>query len=239
MSRLNLHRHAKSIPPLNSGFTLVEVLVALLIMSVIAMMAWRGLDGIMRSRDIAQASTERVLKLQSVIAQWEADLNAIIETGNVPAFEFNGSALRLTRRSGQGVQWVVWRLQDQRWVRWNSPVTTSTSQLYDDWLRSQQLLGNEPGHMTALEGVSEWHLYYFRNNAWSNALSSGNDAVQNIEPPAGAASPPSTPAPALPPNIISTGPLPLGVRLELIFAQGSGWNNAVLRDVKLSVQSAQ
>ena len=43
MKRLNALAGAR-------GFTLVEVLVALLVMAVMAGMAWQGVDGIVRSR---------------------------------------------------------------------------------------------------------------------------------------------------------------------------------------------
>ena len=38
------------------GFTLVEVLVALLIMAVMATMAWQGVDGIVRARSARACS---------------------------------------------------------------------------------------------------------------------------------------------------------------------------------------
>ena len=66
------------------GFTLVEVLVALLIMGVIAAMAWQGVDGMVRSRDISAARLDQQLRLQSVIAQWEADLDQVQDSGIVP-----------------------------------------------------------------------------------------------------------------------------------------------------------
>ena len=37
------------------GFTLVEVLVALVVMATLAVMAWQGVDGIVRTRDASQA----------------------------------------------------------------------------------------------------------------------------------------------------------------------------------------
>jgi general secretion pathway protein J len=40
-------------PAAERGFTLVEVLVALVVMAVLASMAWQGIDGIARSRTIA------------------------------------------------------------------------------------------------------------------------------------------------------------------------------------------
>jgi general secretion pathway protein J len=52
------------------GFTLVEVLVALMVMALMATMAWQGVDGIVRTRDGSQRQLEQTLRLQTVIAQW-------------------------------------------------------------------------------------------------------------------------------------------------------------------------
>ena len=43
------------------GFTLVEVLVALVIMAVVAAMGWQGVSGMARAREIATAASERTL----------------------------------------------------------------------------------------------------------------------------------------------------------------------------------
>ena len=59
------------------GFTLVEVLVALLILAVLSGMAWRGIDGMSKARDGSQAGIDRSLRLNTVVAQWEADLGAL------------------------------------------------------------------------------------------------------------------------------------------------------------------
>ena len=36
------------------GFTLVEVLIAMSIMAIVAVMSWQGVDGIVRARDVTQ-----------------------------------------------------------------------------------------------------------------------------------------------------------------------------------------
>jgi general secretion pathway protein J len=185
------------------GFTLVEVLVALFIMAAIAMMAWRGIDGMLRSREISQASLARSERLQAVLTQWEQDLRALqAGTSTLEPITFDGIQLRLTRRQPEGLQLVVWRLQDGRLLRWASPPMTTLQALNEAYARSEQgLQGGEP--LTALEGLAGWQMYFFRGNAWSNAQSSGDVAA-----PSPAASGPVARTP------------PGGVRMVLEFADG-------------------
>ncbi len=211
------------------GFTLVELLVALLVLSIVAAMAWQGVDGMVRSRDIAEQRLERQLRLQSVVAQWEADLGQIQDGGAVPALAFDGANLRLTRRSATGLQLVVWSLRGTGWTRWSAPPVTHSIALQEAWLRSQQLLGNEPGALRALGGVADWEVYFWRGNAWSNAQSSGD----LVEPQAQAPVPGVGGTPAAAPR----QQLPQGVRLVLNFADDSGYVGTLTRDLRLEPQS--
>ena len=173
---------------LRRGFTLVEVMVALLVMSILAALAWQGLDGILRARDGSRAALDRSQKLGTVIVQWEQDLLALHDTTAVPALSFDGRALRLTRRVEGGLALVAWSVRAQRWQRWVSPTVTRMSDIQEAWLTSQGLLGNEPGHIMLAEGVSDWQVYFHRGGNWTNAQSSGDVAVQPVAPAAPAAS---------------------------------------------------
>ncbi len=211
-----------------AGFTLVEVLVALMIMALMAAMAWQGVDAIVRARDSSQERVESTLRLNTVIAQWEQDLASLQETASVPPLTFDGATLRLTRRAAGGVQLVTWALRNDATgsslQRWASPPYTTRAELQDMWLRSQQFQGSEPGQLRTLDGLAQWQVYFYRGNGWSNAQSSG-DVVTPVtaaaSAPAGAASAPTRQL------------LPTGVRLSLEFGAGGSGIGSVVRDTLL------
>ena len=227
-----------------TGFTLVEVLVALLVMALMAAMSWQGVDGIVRSRDASQRRLETTLRLNTVVAQWEQDLFSLQDTASVPALSFDGATLRITRRVPEGIQLVAWALRNDGtggvWQRWAGPAHTTRAELQDAWLRSQQFQGQEPGQLRVLDGVAQWQVYFYRGNAWTNAQSSAGTtapaaAVPPAPPASGVAAPGGTGgtsgagAPAQP----AGQPLPSGVRLLLEFAPGSGANGSLVRDTLL------
>ena len=195
------------------GFTLVEVLVALSIMAVVATLTWRGIDGMTRAREVSQASLDRILRLGTVLAQWERDLQAVQNGMGVPALSFDGASLRLARDADGGVQLVVWTLRDGALFRWAGAPLKQASELNETWLRSQQLMGDEPGTLKVLENVTAWQVYFYRGNGWSNAQSTGDRAT-----PAGA---PPTPQGGTPPPADAGEQIPAGVRLLVTLPAGT------------------
>jgi general secretion pathway protein J len=167
------------------GFTLVEVLVALLALAILASLSWQGLDGILRAREVTRESLDRTTRLATVVTQWEQDLQALHDTGVVPALAFDGQTLRLTRRVETGVALVAWSVRSGLWQRWAGPATTRSGELQQGWLSSFQWLGNEPGHLLLAEGAGDWQIYFHRGGAWTNAQSTG-DLVQPSQPQASA-----------------------------------------------------
>ena len=161
-----------------AGFTLVEVLVALAVMATMAGLAWRGVDTLLTTRHHHSAAMDTTLRLHATLTQWEADLQALTDTQVLPALQFDGATVRLTRHAGSdgavGVQLVAWSLRDGTWWRWASPPVTEVGSLRSQWQRSQVLLGSEPGTVRTVSGLSSVQLYFFRGNAWSHAQSSGD-----------------------------------------------------------------
>jgi general secretion pathway protein J len=216
----------------STGFTLVEVLVALLVMTTMAMLAWRGLDALLTSRDIAQASVDQSTRLQTTLAQWELDLRALQDSGVVPALGFDGANLRLTRRQPDGLQLVVWSVRDGGLYRWAGPVRRTAAALQESFLRSQQLPLPDEQPLRALDGVIGWQLFYYRGNGWSNAQSSDDLVAGAPAPAASAASGASAPAPQQ-----LRAALPGGVRMLLQFGPDSGFAGPLTRELALEPPS--
>ncbi|MEO8599233.1 MAG: prepilin-type N-terminal cleavage/methylation domain-containing protein [bacterium] len=55
------------------GFTLIELLVAISILAIVAVLGWRGLDGIVRARGALNAELEQTRGLQLAFAQLQSD----------------------------------------------------------------------------------------------------------------------------------------------------------------------
>lgn len=220
------------------GFTLIELMVAVAVMALLAMLSWRGLDGMTRVQSQTQAKTDGVLALQAGLAQWQTDLDALTQLPQVPgvsALDYDGQVLRLTRRyvdqgmttaaqsngnnsNSESIRVVAWSQRDVngtlQWLRWQSPPLRTRAELLAAWLQAAQWSQN-PGDAdkkreVAVAAIDKWQIYYYRNDAWSNALSSADAAAG----PAGAAQ----------------AALPDGVRLVLTLSSGQALSGDITRD---------
>ena len=173
------------------GFTLIELLIAITLMAVLAGLSWRGLDSLMRSRDIVQAQVDKTAVLQTVLAQWQADLNAVQSVPGITeaGVQWDGRTLRLTRRAtawrpdgaDAGLWVVAWTLRGNQWLRWQSPPVQTRAALQQAWANAERWGQNpsadDANFETALLPLDAWQLTYFRGNAWTNPLSSGGGGV--------------------------------------------------------------
>lgn len=218
-------RHATLSRP--RGFTLIELLVALAMMALLAILSWRGLDGMARARAQTEARADAVLTLQVGLSQWAADLDAIVQTPQQGAIDWDGRVLRLTRRSttaaSDGVLVVAWarRLDDGngQWLRWQSPPLTQRAQVQEAWQRAALWAQNPSDEARQREVVvtplEDWQIFYYRADAWTNPLSSAGAATT------------APPGMAPTPEAIT---IPEGVRLVLTLPPGQALSGKLTRD---------
>jgi len=186
-------------PKQQSGFTLVELLVALMVMALLALMSWRGLDGMARATEQTRQRADALMALQTGLAQWGADLDAMVEpppaaqtpgaAGGPGALDWNGLVLRITRADAAGadagLRVVAWSRRDvqgtSQWLRWQSGVVRDRAALQSAWSQAAVWAQN-PGDAerqseVAISPLVQWQLFYFRNDAWTNPLSSAAAAA--------------------------------------------------------------
>lgn len=183
----------------HKGFTLVEVLVAITVMALMTLMAWRGLDGMLRSQRDLQTRADQIRTLQTGLAQWQTDLNQLIELTGTPAWHWDGKVLRLTRQTpafaeagAQVVAWT-WRQDTGRpgggdWLRWQSPSLRTRNDWQQAW-QSAQTWSQSPTESlrhgeVRLYPLSGWQLYVHRGGNWTNPQSdaSANNQSASISP---------------------------------------------------------
>jgi general secretion pathway protein J len=215
------------------GFTLVEVLVAIALLALLTGLAWRGIDGLLRARTVGAESVALSSRLQTALAQWERDLSELQDSQVVPALDYDGRALRFTRRSAEGLQVVVWWVDEGRWWRWASTPVTTQPNLLAAYRRSQQTSTLTPQALPVLDGVGTWQLAYFRLNAWTNAMSSADLEASSATAPK--APTPGNP-PANPPGVNpnpgeARATVPAGIRLRLVFEGGHGVGGPLVHQV--------
>jgi len=207
------------------GFTLIELLVAIAVLALLAVMSWRGIDGMVRGQSQLRERADAVITLQGSLSQWSSDLDAAIGLPATRAIDWDGRSLRLTRRSNDGgiaallvVAWTV-RAEEGglRWHRWQSPPLATRGDWQQAWAHADQWT-KDPGSAdargsdVALLPLQGWQLLYFRNDAWGPAVS---DEVL-------AAGAPDTTA--------AGAPLPEGVRLVLELSPGMALSGTLVRD---------
>ena len=69
-------------PSIPRGFTLLELLVAITVLSIVSMIAWRGLDSLVATRERLEPEVDDVRSLLTAFGQMERDLTQVTN----PAF---------------------------------------------------------------------------------------------------------------------------------------------------------
>ena len=212
---------SRELPRRWRGFTLIELLVAIGLMALMAALSWRGIDGMTRAQTQMRAHADDVLALQAALAQWGADLDSLAAQPNTASLDWDGRALRILRRGnvpGEGLRVVAWAQRNVegtgQWLRWQSLPLTQRSELQLAWqqaaLWAQNPSEQERQREVRIAPLEQWQIFYYRDDAWSNPLSSAGST--SAAPTLGAAL------------------IPDGVRLVLTLSPGQAISGVVTRD---------
>ena len=98
-----------------AGFALIELLVGLVILAIVGLLAWRGLDSILRAKDAIENRMRSSAQIDQVVSQWVTDCEMLVRLENSavsPALVHQNS-LWLLRRTfkNRDVHWQIVRYQ--------------------------------------------------------------------------------------------------------------------------------
>lgn len=159
------------------GFTLVELLVAISILAIVAVLGWRGLDGIVRGRIILTEQMEATRGMQLAFAQMQSDFAHIAGAdviGRRPYLQWDADRLTLVRKvyvenETSRLQVVSYRVVGGQLLRRETPGTRDLVQLEQLW---EAMAGDAPAQnappVALQDGVLGMQVQAWQNNVWHN-----------------------------------------------------------------------
>ncbi len=145
------------------GFTLLELLVAITLLAILAVIAWRGLDSMTRTHEALAQRDERIEALKTAYAQFDADCTQLADPNTLSRSPVEVDANRVLlvrdrRDDGQPPAWqvVLYRTVDGRLERLQSQPITNRSDLRNALDNLRQGGGNAARYLLAnnVDGIS-------------------------------------------------------------------------------------
>ncbi|AJX15515.1 general secretion pathway protein GspJ [Burkholderia ubonensis] len=182
------------------GFTLIELMIAIAILAVVAVLAWRGLDQIMRGRDKVSSAMEDERIFAQMFDQMRIDARraATDDEAGQPALGVAGNTLQIVRAfdapgAAPRLQVIRYRIAAGRVVRYASPPLADANRLRDT-LKNPDVEGWSAVALMGGVGAIDAKLYVPRVGWTTNvqtadeALAQNNDAIKvpqlgNAPPP--------------------------------------------------------
>ncbi|MES2015380.1 MAG: prepilin-type N-terminal cleavage/methylation domain-containing protein [Pseudomonadota bacterium] len=158
----------------NRGFTLIELLVAISILAIVAVLGWRGLDGIIRARTALTAQMEATRGMQLAFAQMQSDAEHIADAGLLqqrPFLQAQADSMAMVRTSyreneAAQLQVVSYRLVDGVLLRRESAPTRDLVQLDMLW-KTATSNADSTAPVALQSGVAAMAVEVWENNRWA------------------------------------------------------------------------
>ncbi|MET0115997.1 MAG: type II secretion system minor pseudopilin GspJ [Sedimenticola sp.] len=152
------------------GFTLLELMVAIALFSVMAAMAYAGLDGVLRAKSVTESRAERQAALEIGLRRIQQDIEQMIDRPvrdprgeTLPSLYLpqTDTLLEFTR-AGRGtpenneqstLQRVAYRFENNRLLR-------------RSWSVLDRSQADEPVESTLLSGIEDIEIRYYDGSRW-------------------------------------------------------------------------
>jgi general secretion pathway protein J len=190
------------------GFTLIEVMVALMVMALMALLTWQSVSGMSKATELHRSRSDNVASIQTGLHQWRVDLDHMIGDFQMPispslpdpaqTIDFDARVLRITRRGlGDELRVIAWGLlpdaqqrdSSLRWSRWVSEPVRNRTQWQAAWEQAarwgQRSDSSLQSSATRVLQAENWQIFFYRGNAWANAMSADGELELGSRAPDG------------------------------------------------------
>lgn len=155
------------------GFTLIELLVAIGILAMVAVLGWRGLDGIVRARTSLTEQMEVTRGMQLAFAQLQSDCEHAADAsilGRRPFLQQADGRITLVRtvfneNEPARLQVIAYRLVDKQLLRRESIATRDLAQLDALWQAAVTDADSTPP-VVLQGGIEGMGVLVWQNGAW-------------------------------------------------------------------------
>lgn len=173
------------------GLTLIELLVAISVLSIVAVLGWRGLDSIVRARAALSSDLEQTRGMQLTFAQLQSDcahlVGPIALPNRVPLAAGQGrlTLIRTVFADNQPsrLQVVSYRVNGGILTRSESVATRDMKELDVLWLSAVNDAGNSPEVMLQSD-VTAMAMRLWINGAWRTDTDASASALASTTAPA-------------------------------------------------------
>jgi general secretion pathway protein J len=209
------------------GLTLIELLVAISILAFVAVLGWRGLDGIVRARVALNADLEQTRGMQLAFAQLQSDAAHLVTTATIPdrsPLVIDKGRFMLVRmvfadNQPSRLQVVTYQVKDGVLTRRESATTRDLKELDNLWVNA--VSDRDKTQAVVLQtgvGAMETRLWASDNAGWR---SGDVDQVMNAPPPT--TLPPAQPGAPISHSAAMSNPI-------------TGFNQRVLTGLEVTMQ---
>lgn len=176
----------------NRGFTLIELLVAITVMAIVAVLGWRGLDTIIRSRVALNEELDQTRGLQLAFAQMQSDCGHFAkkeDIGGRPTLLVQPGRLTMVRmvfaeNQPSRAQVVAYRIDGGVLTRRESIATRDLRELDAAWAAALADTTDVPA-VALHNGVSQMNLRSWVDRDWRPP------GMEGVGGPAGVTIPPT------------------------------------------------
>ncbi len=174
-----------------AGFTLLEVLLALVILSGLSLSAYQVLNGVMQNDALTRVKVERLATLQRVFTMLERDFSQAVPRSSRTNGEVSKVVFQAARFQMESDDWSVSFVRNG-WFNPGAQLPRSNLQKVGYRLRENKLerlsylyvdpvVGTEPTVTALLDGVKSFKLRFYANGIWATEWNNTAQLPRAIE----------------------------------------------------------